>query len=88
MSDAASATHAIDSDSFSNLKDKIATAAEKAAMKKSRIFGEIRASISGVSLYTHKIFVIKYALETGSIIEKSKHWALSENDFDHHLATA
>jgi hypothetical protein len=78
----------MDSESLSNLRDSIATAAEKAAMKKSRIFGEILASISGVSLYTHNIFVRKYAKNIGSKIENSKQLALSEKDFEPPLAIA
>jgi len=52
INDAAIATQAIDSQSLVNLSDITATIAEKIAIKKSITFGELRAIISCVSIFT------------------------------------
>jgi hypothetical protein len=71
INDAAIATHAIDSQSLVNLRDITATIAENIAIKKSTIFGELRAKISCVSISTQAIYETIAHIKTETIIEKN-----------------
>jgi hypothetical protein len=88
IKDAAMATHAIDSQSLVNLRDITATIAENIAIKKSITFGELRAIISHVSIFTSARYETIVHIKIDNKIEYINTFKAIVKNFCAHLAIA
>ena len=88
INDAAIATQAIDSHSLAYLSDNTATIAENIAIKKSIIFGLLRAIISTVFISNHTKYETNDHIRIDATIEITSTLNATQKKLCAHLATA